>query len=73
MNHDEEVAVEGVRVRYFPRHFVRGPVLSLPLMRWIHANHRGFDLIHISGVFTAHATATAWWARRSGVPYIFRP
>ena len=46
---------------------------SVELWRWLKANIRDYDLVHITGVFTFPVIIAAILARRAGIPYIVRP
>lgn len=46
---------------------------SLKLWKWLKVNISGYDLIHITGVFTFPVMISAYQAKKSGVPYIIRP
>lgn len=43
------------------------------IVPWLARHGRGFDVMHIHGLFSFTSTASARMARRLGVPYIVRP
>ncbi len=47
--------------------------VSWELVRWLNANIRKFDLVHIHALFSFSSTVAAHIAHRAGVPYIIRP
>jgi len=47
--------------------------VSLPLLSWLRANVRSFDVVHVHALFSFAPVAAAWIARSAGVPYIIRP
>ena len=57
---------------YFPKQTDAYKV-SLPLLRWLRANIKRFDLVHLHSLFSFAPVAAAWIARSAGVPYIIRP
>ncbi len=68
-----EVSREGVKVYRFPRQFLRKPIMSFPLFRWLRSNIKQYDMLHIHGVFSIPASAAALQARLSRIPYAVRP
>jgi glycosyltransferase involved in cell wall biosynthesis len=67
------VAVDGVRVRYFPcpslRRLYWAPALGRALKREIGT----FDAVHLHSVFLWPTWAAACAARKAGVPYVLAP
>lgn len=57
------------RVRYFPSRGDRYTT-SWPLARWLFANVRQYDLIHVHGLFRFAPVAAAHAALVRGVPYV---
>lgn len=58
--------------RYFPKRtdtYKFAPALS----RWLAANARAYDVIHLHALFSFTTTAGARAARRQGIPYVVRP
>lgn len=47
--------------------------LSLPMLRWLRAHVRGYDIIHIHALFSFASLAAMIAAKESGIPYILRP
>jgi glycosyltransferase involved in cell wall biosynthesis len=47
--------------------------VSLPLLAWLRAHVRDFDLVHVHALFSFAPVAAALVARDAGVPYIIRP
>lgn len=69
---DRFVEVEGERLRYFPRQTIKYE-FSAPMLRWLQAHVRRYDVVHTHGLFGFAPLAAAWCARAAGVPYIMRP
>ncbi len=46
---------------------------SLPLLQWLRANVRGYDLVHIHALFSFSSMAAMVAAREHGIPYVIRP
>jgi glycosyltransferase involved in cell wall biosynthesis len=69
----EPVEFEGVRVRYFPlsepRRLWNAPGLRQALAR----EARGYDIVHIHGLWNMPVWDAARLARRAGVPYVISP
>jgi glycosyltransferase involved in cell wall biosynthesis len=62
----------GVVLWYFARQSAFY-TFSLPLTRWL-ATHAGrYDIVHIHALFSYASLPAAFFARRSGVPYVVRP
>lgn len=57
---------------YFSRQ-TRPYKASLPLLKWLRREVRGFDLVHVHALFSFAPVVAAWIARSAGVPYIIRP
>lgn len=47
--------------------------LSLGLSRWLRANERAFDVVHVHALFSHSTLAACRAARRLGVPYVLSP
>jgi glycosyltransferase involved in cell wall biosynthesis len=47
--------------------------VSTGLWRWVDANIRAFDLVHIHALFSFSSTVAARAARKHAIPYIIRP
>ena len=69
---DRFVQVDGQRIRYFPRQTSKYG-FSHPLLAWLRANVRGYDLVHTHGLFSFAPLAGAWCARAAGVPCVMAP
>ena len=69
---DRFVEVEGERVRYFPRQTLKYE-FSGPMLQWLRAHIREYDVVHTHGLFGFAPLAAAWCARAAGIPYIMRP
>ncbi len=62
----------GVNYRFFPRQ-IGFYTFSWPLTLWLAQHVKEYDLVHIHALFSYAAIPAAYWASRSGVPYIVRP
>lgn len=69
---DRFVQVDGQRIRYFPRQTGKYG-FSRPLLAWLRANVRDYDLVHTHGLFSFAPLAGAWCARAAGVPCVMAP
>lgn len=69
---DRFVEVNGTQVRYFPCQLDFYTV-SIPMMRWLWANVRKYDLVHVHALFSFAPVVAACCAHRRGVPYILSP
>lgn len=69
---DRFVQVEGQNVRFFPRQTVKY-AFSAPMLRWLRAHVREYDIVHTHGLFGWPPLAAAWCARAACVPYVMRP
>jgi glycosyltransferase involved in cell wall biosynthesis len=68
----EPVALEGVRVHYFPSSFPR--LYWSPVMRRaLEASLREYDIVHVHAVYLWPGVAAGRVARRHGVPYVISP
>jgi len=67
------VALDGVRVHYFPSKVLRRLYYSPPLYRFMTAQGRKWDLIHTHSVFLWPTTAAAHVARKTRTPYVVSP
>ena len=66
------IVEDGVTYWYFRRQ-TRFYTFSWPLSAWLKRHIPEFDLVHIHALFSFAALPAAFWASRSGVPYIVRP
>jgi glycosyltransferase involved in cell wall biosynthesis len=66
------VELHGQRVRYFPKQ-TSFYAISLPLLRWLIAHVRDYDVVHTHGLYTFAPIAAAMVARAARVPYVMRP
>ncbi len=73
VTYDRLVDVEGVPVRYFRRYPRYEYGLSLPFVRFALDELGGYDLVHVTPLFTFISTLTPLLARRSRVPYVVSP
>ena len=62
----------GYRVTCFKRN-LEPYKISFGLTKWLRANVKEFDLIHVHALFSFSSTMAARIARRNNVPYIVRP
>lgn len=67
------LAYEGLPTIFFSRQWSEAFKYSNPLARWLDANVKTFDLVHIHAVFSHSSIAAARACRRYGVPYVVRP
>jgi len=64
---------KGVSARLFLVQLGDSFKYSRPFARWLTANVREFDLVHIHAVFNHSSVAAAAACRDAGVPYVVRP
>jgi len=69
---EEPVFKDGTLIWHFPVQF-RPLLVSMPLWLWLRSEIMSFDIVHIHGLYRFPVTAAAWWARRTGVPYLIMP
>lgn len=69
---DRAVELEGQSTRFFPRQTVKYQ-FSAPMLRWLRAHVRQYDIVHTHGLFGWPPLAAAWCARAASVPYVMRP
>jgi len=69
---DRPVEREGQSMRFFPRQTVKYE-FSAPMLRWLRAHVRDYDVVHTHGLFGWAPLAAAWCAKAAGIPYIMRP
>lgn len=69
----DEAIYKGVRTVFFPTQWGDSFKYSKPLARWLEANVKLFDVVHIHAVFNHACIAAARACRRHGVPYVVRP
>lgn len=67
------VCRDGIPHRFFPRQWSEAWKYSRPLARWLPGGVRGFDLVHVHGVFSHACLAAAEAARCAGLPWVVRP
>lgn len=67
-----QICSKTINVHAFPVEYL--PILfSAELAHWLRESLRGFDIVHIHGLYRFPPTYAAWQARRQGVPYVVRP
>ena len=69
----QPVGLDGVRVWYFPSHFLRRLFWAPGMKRALREQMGQFDLVHLHSVFLWPTWAAARAARRAGVPYLVAP
>jgi glycosyltransferase involved in cell wall biosynthesis len=69
---DGFTALDGQRVRYFPRQSRRYSA-SWPLLHWLVRHVRDYDLVHTHALFSFVPVVAAWQARAARVPYLMAP
>ncbi|MHB8813059.1 MAG: glycosyltransferase [Steroidobacteraceae bacterium] len=69
---DRPVELDGQNMRFFPRHTDKY-AFSAPILRWLRAHVRQYDIVHTHGLFGWPPLAAAWCARAACVPYVMRP
>ncbi len=69
----QPMAMDGVKVWYFPSRQLRRLYWSPPMGRLLQQEVDGFDLVHLHSVFLWPTWAAARAARRFGVPYVLSP
>ena len=67
------VAMDGVRVHYFPSRRGRRLYYSPPMREFLHESMARWDLVHTHSVFLWPTTAAARIARAAGKPYVVSP
>ena len=70
---DEPVIDRGVVYHYFPRTLNGEFKFSWPLTRWLYEHVGGYDVVHVSYLFSYSTIPACRAARRAGVPYVVRP
>lgn len=70
---DREVALDGVRVRYYPSRVLRRLYYAPALQERLAAEVGGYDLVHLHSVFLWPTSAAARLAARTRVPYVVSP
>src|SRR5947208_6786422 len=66
------VDYQGVPAIFFSRQCSEAYKYSYPLARWLGANVKRFDVVHVHAVFSHACMAAARICRRHGIPYIVR-
>jgi glycosyltransferase involved in cell wall biosynthesis len=69
----DRAEVGGVGVKTFAGEGRGAFVRSAALSRWLKANVRSFDLVHVHGLLNPVSTAAAGVCRREGAPFAIRP
>lgn len=64
---------KGVPAIFFEHQWSEAFKYSAPMARWLRANVRRYDVVHIHGVFSHPCIVAASECRKRGVPYIVRP
>ena len=64
---------KGVPTIFFSRQWSEAFKYSQPLSRWLDANVKNFDVVHIHAVFSHACLAAAKACRKHSIPYIVRP
>ena len=67
------LSYQGIQTIFFPRQWSEAFKYSYPLSRWLEANVKNFDVVHIHAVFSHACLSAAKACRKQGVPYIVRP
>ena len=70
---EKPVAVDGMRVWYFPSRWGRRLYWSPAMGRELGRRIRGFEVVHLHSVFLWPTLAAARAARAAGVPYVLSP
>ncbi len=67
------VALDGIKIFYFPGSFPRNWFYSGAMKRALRKNVKDFDLVHITSVWLAASALGAHYAKKFGKPYIISP
>ncbi len=70
---DEDVDIDGVKVKYFPVQFSRRFVFSSFLHRRLIQNVALFDVVHIHSIYLFPTWAAARASLKNNIPYIIAP
>jgi glycosyltransferase involved in cell wall biosynthesis len=70
---DTPVLSDGVVYRYFTRTVPGSWKFSWPLTRWLWANARGYDVVHVHALFSYATIPGCRAAAHAPVPYVLRP
>lgn len=70
---DRAVDLDGVAVRYFPVGRLRRFAFSAAMRRWLEAETRNFDVVHLHSIFLWPTLAGANAARRARRPWLVSP
>ena len=70
---DTPVIDDGVVFRYFARSVPGSWKFSWPMTRWLWANARSYDVVHVHALFSYATIPGCRAAARAPVPYILRP
>lgn len=62
-----------VETRYLPIQSPRFWGTSLPLLRLLRRDVRGFDIVHIHSLYLFHDLVAGYYCRKYGVPYLISP
>ena len=69
----QPVEIEGVTVYCFRSPFLRKYGFSWGLTQWLKEHVRNYQLLHIHAFFSYVTAPTAYYAKKSEIPYIIRP
>jgi len=69
----QEIEFQGQHSIFFQKQWSEAFKYSRPLAKWLVANVKNYDVVHIHAVFSHSCLAAAAAARFKGVPYIVRP
>ena len=72
-SYGQEIEFQGQHSIFFPKQWSEAFKYSRPLARWLAANVKNFDVVHIHAVFSHSCLAAAAAARFRNIPYIVRP
>jgi glycosyltransferase involved in cell wall biosynthesis len=70
---DTPVIDDGVAFRYFARSIPGSWKFSWPMTRWLWANARAYDVVHVHALFSYATIPGCRAAARAPVPYVLRP
>lgn len=65
----DKVEIDGIKVYYFPT-TIKSWGYSRKMHKFLKANIKNFDLVHISSIFLAYLTLCAYYARKFKIPYV---
>lgn len=70
---DAPVMHDGVKVNYYPVHFPRFFVTSMPMASALKNRLKEFDLVHVHSLYVFHGLVAGHYCRKYRIPYIVRP